>query len=357
MYLAKLAITNVRNLTKIQLECSSGINIIAGKNAAGKTAILESIHVLARVSSFRTPRITDVIQHGKNSLAVMAHIDNPGSVAVITGIEKSKQNTQLKFNGNKVLKRSEQVRNLPVITITAESHRLLYGSPRERRHWLDWSMFHVEPAYMQDWQSYHHALRQRNALLRTFSSNDQYDVWESVLAKYTVRLRSARGAYVDELKRFLAPMHNGEFSGQTIKLLTAPEGEEAIKNRLAQQRKNDMTMGHTQYGPHREDVLFQTSGQDSGKTLSRGEGKRLIIFLLASQAKVQKSKNGHCPILLIDDLPAELDEIARGKIMSTLMEQGPQLFVTTTDAKLIDIGNKPGKQFHMEHGKLMKVLE
>src|SRR3970282_1429893 len=142
------------------------MNLIYGKNAAGKTAILEGIHLLARVCSFRTPRINDVIQHGKQQISMMARLNDEQNNKIVTGLEKSRQATKIRFNGFNVKQRSDQARNLPVLTKSPDSHRILHGVRRERRHWLDWSMFHVEPAYMEYWQKNHHAPRQKNALLR-----------------------------------------------------------------------------------------------------------------------------------------------------------------------------------------------
>ena len=357
MHLAKLDVKDVRNLSELHLECNPGINVITGKNAAGKTAILESIHVLARASSFRTPRISDVIQYGKNNLSVTAQIKDSGNQKIITGIEKSNQQTQIKFNGIRVLKRSEQAQNLPIITITTESHGLLYGSPKERRHWLDWSMFHVEPGYMQDWHDYHHALRQRNALLRTAASNNQYDAWENILAKTAVRLRRARSIYLEQIGGPLSAAINSEIGVVSVKLRSAQEEEPLIKARLEQQRKSDAVVGHTQYGPHRENVLFEVNDREAGKMLSRGEGKLFVMFLLAIQAREYRSRKGRHPVLLVDDLPAELDETARTKIMQILFAPEQQLFITTTSEDLIDIKNMPRSVFHVEHGKLVKVVE
>lgn len=357
MHLVKLDINDVRNLSELSLPCHPRFNIISGKNAAGKTAILESIHLLARVSSFRTPRISDVIQHGKNNLSVTALIKDKEDRQIITGIEKGRRSTQIKFNGNKVLKRSEQARNLPVITITTESHRLLYGTPRERRHWLDWSMFHVEQGYMQNWHDYHYALRQRNALLRTTLDKKQYEGWEETLAKKAVKLRKARGEYVARISELLKETINTNSANITINLHSAEEDENQIRAGLAQQRKSDAAAGHTQNGPHREDIIFTVNDREAGKVLSRGEGKQLVMFLLVVQAEEYRRRTGRTPLLLVDDLPSELDEAAREKVLNMLEKQNQQLFITTTNTDLLDLKGLPHTVFHVEHGKLVKVVE
>ena len=356
MYLTELDIYDVRNLTEINMECSQGLNIISGKNAAGKTAILEAIHILARTSSFRTPRINDVIQHGKQQLSITAHIKDDRDNKIITGLEKSKHATKIRFNGANVNKRSEQARNLPVLTVSPESHRLLSGTPRERRHWLDWSMFHVEPSYMQHWQGYHHALRHRNALLRRHSNQAQFDVWEELLANSAVVLRKFRKNYIDRLNTGIAGVACGSIGEVNISLYTEEQEHEAVRNNLKQQRSSDIMMGYTQQGPHREDINFNINNRDVGKSLSRGEGKLFVHFLFLAQALEYMSSTSQQPILLIDDMAAELDKEARKKVLDQLKYRGLQAFITTTDRDALEIVEEAHKWFHVEQGKIDEMM-
>ena len=148
MQLTRLGINNVRNLSDLKMECGPRVNVIYGKNVAGKTAILESIHLLARSNSFRTPRIMDVIQHNKEQLTVTAELQDDNKQTITAGLEKNRETTKIRFNGHKITKRSEQAQNIPLLSISPDAQRLLSGTPRERRHWLDWSMFHVEQLKM-----------------------------------------------------------------------------------------------------------------------------------------------------------------------------------------------------------------
>ena len=350
MRLAELDICNVRNLTEIHMECGPGINIISGKNAAGKTAILEGIHLLARASSFRTPRINDVIQFGKPQLSITARLKDERNNMIITGLEKSRQTTKIRFNGLNVNKRSEQARNLPVLTVSPDSHRLLQGTPRERRHWLDWSMFHVEPVYMESWQNYHHALRQRNALLRQPGNQAQFDTWEIALAKATVLLRRVRKTYIDGIKARIQYIADSSIGQIGIDLLSEDQEAETIRHNLNQQRKTDLAAGFTQHGQHREDIVFNINGREASKVLSRGEGKLFVLFLILAQALEYKSIKQQQPIMLIDDLSAELDGEAREIIFEQLQQQELQAFITNTEP--LGNGADQYRQFHVEHGKV-----
>jgi DNA replication and repair protein RecF len=357
MQLEQLVIKDVRNLTEIQLDCGHNTNIITGRNAAGKTAILESIYLLARAASFRTPKLNEVIQHGKQGLAVSARL-NSKNTEYLTGTEKNLTATQIKFNGAKVNKRSEQAQNIPVIAYTAETNRLLYDMPKARRHWLDWSMFHVEPGYMDTRQTYHHALRQRNALLREDNSNDtQYQPWERTMAETAHRLNEARNNYLvtlnEEITRLVSDREPGQVS---IELSEKQADGECIRERLQQDRTSDRRIGHTQSGPHRQDIYFRLNGYTAGKTLSRGAGKQFLLCLLIAQARAYNQKRDHYPVMLIDDLPAEFDHEMCADVFNKLVQQPLQSFITTTTADPCTVYQGGSRRFHVEHGSLVKQI-
>ena len=356
MHLAKLDINNVRNLSDVTLNCCPAINLLTGKNAAGKSAILESIHLLSWVSSFRTHRIMDVIQHGKERLQVTAQIFNENK-RILSGLEKSREQTQIRYNGKKIIKRSEQARNLPVITITTESPGLLYGSPKERRHWLDWSLFHVEHDYMRDWQRYHHALRQRNALLRLCASPIEFSVWEEEMANASEAIWLKRNRYIEHANTALCPLVKPTIGEVSVRLKSQYETAEKHREKLETQRKTDMAAGHTQQGAHREDVIFEVKGKEAGKILSRGEGKQFVMFLLLVHAGLHKTSTGQQPILLIDDLPAELDLEVRNNLLNIIENSGNQVFITSTSGELLNQLKTDACLFHVEHGKIVEVVE
>lgn len=357
MQLEQLVINGVRNITCVQLDCGYSTNIITGKIAAGKTAILESIYLLSRATSFRTPRLNDVVQHGKQGFSVSTRLQINGTENQ-AGIEKNRSGTQIRFNGSRVRRRSEQALNIPVIAYTAETSKLLYDIPRERRHWLDWSMFHVEPDYMDVWRTYHHALRQRNTLLRANIVNeDQYQPWEKVMAETAFWLNLARNEYLakinDEVNK-----NTRQLLGESTIRMSGIHGEKGVlRKQLEQQRTNDRRAGHTREGPHRHDVCFQLNGYPAGKTLSRGEGKQFLLFLLIAQARVLVHTRKQYPIVLIDDLPAELDRGTCSRVFNLLARQPGQIFVTAIDEDQLTPETGTTKRFHVEHGKLAKLVK
>ena len=166
MYLEWLQAQQVRNLNNIYLQPAKQLNVITGKNASGKTAVLESIFLLARAKSFRTPRIQEVIQHKKESLIITAKLQHEKEGEITTGIEKQYGKVTINQNGERIKTVSDQVRKFPIILVTQETQTLITGTPKNRRHWLDWAMFHVEHDYLENWKRYMRALRHRNSLLK-----------------------------------------------------------------------------------------------------------------------------------------------------------------------------------------------
>lgn len=133
MRLAQLDINYVRNLVGAHLECCPGINCLYGENAAGKTAVLEAIHLLARARSFRTPRIGDVIQHGRTSLTVVAQLVDDNGRHIVTGLDKSVSSTQIRFNGARITRRSEQAHNPPPSNNHTGQPEDIIGYPKRKK--------------------------------------------------------------------------------------------------------------------------------------------------------------------------------------------------------------------------------
>ena len=354
MYFERVGINHVRNLSNVIIEPDPRVNYFYGVNAAGKTAILEAIYLLAHAKSFRSPRINDVIQHYKKSLSVTAKIVDDNR-SITTALEKDKQETQVRFDDEKITRLSEQTRNIPLFVITPESHRILTGTPKERRHWLDWAMFHVEPGYIDLWRDYHHALRHRNTLLRERASNSQLVVWEEIMAEKAAGLFGFRGKYLEDLANEINSMNETKFN--RVKISQKPGRNEDFLEYLIQQRPGDIQAGHTRAGPHREDVLFLAEGKETGRTLSRGETKLFVVLLIVAQAIVFIKRTDKRPVLLVDDITAELDENGRKRALDCLLALGSQLFINATLAEVANAINSPHSRFHVEHGRVVKMVE
>ncbi len=355
MYIESLSVQNVRNLSNIVIEPGQGVNFISGPNAAGKTALLEAVHLLARARSFRSPRIREVIQREEKSLLVSARLKNASEELITTGIEKSHGATTIKFNGELLGTVSEQARNIPVVLSTPDSQGLLTGSPKERRHWLDWAMFHVEPNYLMTWRSYQKALRNRNILLKRNQSLDELRGWERAMCDSAEELNAVREGFVAGLQEELLKIPELRPEGN-YKLELNPGGpaDMDFASYLENEREADFRLGYTGFGPHKADVRFLFDGELLSRTFSRGQLKRFVVVLQLAVARVFLNRGGELPIFLIDDFTAELDEKSRLEVFAYLEGYRGQVFLTATEFDENHPDFHGMARFHVEQGLFKK---
>ena len=350
---------NVRNLTKIELEPGPHLNLFIGQNASGKTALLEAVYILSRGRSFRTPRMAEVIQHHKNSLVVAADISQSPARSFRTGIEKLPGKTIIRFDGEIINKISDQAKNLPLILIAPDTHRLITGEPKLRRHWLDWGMFHVEPDYLTQWKEYHRALRQRNTLLKSSGvDNALLEGWEVVMSDTGTRISRLRRNFINKLQKVTEGLSiNREMESPDFKYLQGWSEDQELKECLANERRIDRQFGFTRSGIHRADIEFIINNHSLSSVFSRGRIKQFITTLLLAQSVVLQDMTGRKPIVLIDDYSAEIDATTRSRLFSMLSERGMQAFLTSTESNPELTDKKEVVLFHVEHGKLRKVVK
>lgn len=360
LYIEELTGNSIRNLKNLNIRTSPTLNVFYGANASGKTSILESIYLLSRLKSFRSKRISDVITSGKDKIQVTAK-GKLKNKAFTVGIEKGKGVTRIKFNGKEVKTASEQAKTLPVHALTPDHHTLFVGNPKERRHWLDWSLFHVEQQYLRAWKNYHKALRQRNILLKETRSYGLVEIkgWEKQIEEEGIKIDNMRTQYLAEISEALNNKHLPlVLPGSTnIVYVNHSYAEKGLGTMLAKNRTKDAKKGYTALGPHRTEITFNYKGSRVEKHLSRGQMKLFAAALISAQLEKLK-KNGGSPIMLVDDLCAELDQESSERMLSLLLSNNVQTFVSSITAPTWIKKEKNNiALFHVEHGKIKKMLK
>ena len=360
MHLDWLQINKVRNLSDIKLEVRPRLNLFTGKNASGKTAILESIYLLARAKSFRTPRIQEVVTEGGESLQISAGVTRAQAGKATVGVEKGRGRILLRNNGTTVKTVSEQARKFPIVLINPDTHLLVTGTPKMRRHWLDWAMFHVEQNYLENWRSYIKALRHRNALLKAGERKaETFYGWEQTMATTAAKLSEMRWGFTQKLQEIVNLLLNKEFNGGfDIKLYAGTGKEESnFREYLEKERVNDQLHGFTRYGPHRADLEFSYLGEKVAARFSRGQIKLFVSMLVLAEARVIAENTGENPVVLIDDYATELDNNASEYLLTSLYESLFQVFAATINQKEKQPAFHETARFHVEHGKVQKVVK
>ena len=344
-----LRIKHVRNVLALELRPHPAFNVFHGPNGSGKTAVLEAIHCLSRCRSFRDARVERVVNREHKTLQVSAGLCHAGLGRVVTGVERGHGHIRIRFNHASVNKVSAQAAQLPVIAITPDSHELITGSPRHRRKWLDWALFHVEPAYLTQWRDYHKALRQRSHLLKSGKAHG-LEAWEARLEQAAAEINRARLAYLAVLLEELRQLCDGlALPCPRVDYRQGWPAERALSACLRESRGADYTLGRTQYGAHRSELAITAEDGFVAHSWSRGRIRLLINALSWAQARVLHRRTGNPPALLADDLLAELDQAAQRRILQVCHAYAGQVFVTTThDPAATDLSG--GKLFHMKHG-------
>lgn len=354
MPLNTLKITHFRNITQAQLVFASGVNVIVGPNASGKTSLLEAITVLAQGRSFRTPRIDQLIQHQQTGMTIVATLHD-GQHQHTLGLSREFRKTLVKLDGA-ALSRSTKLIDLQAVhVITPESHEILDHGPKMRRQYLDWGVFHVKPDYLVSWQRYHRVLKQRNHVLRSGGTIQAVQAWDKPLVTEADTLHRMRVAYLDILSPVLQKFGRNLLD-QDLEFRYRPGWSSECGDYASQLQKDlvtDRERGFTHSGPHRADIAVRTGNMAVKQVFSRGQQKLLICAMYLAQVQLSRKPG----LLLIDDLPAELDPDRRTRLLSAAAETGAQLFVTATEAKLIpDEGWDEKKVFHVEHGEFCEVV-
>lgn len=351
MSLTRFEVRGFRNLEAAELEFAPGVNVIHGRNAAGKTSLLEAIHFLARARSFATGRVARLVRRGSmEGLLVRGDIDARGESHRL-GIAWEEGRLRVRMDGADVGALSDCAWLLPVQVINTETQRLLTEGPAERRSFVNWGVFHVEHAFRVSWRRYQRALRQRNAALRAGDLRVA-GAWEPELEVAALAVDRGRRDFLGALS---APFERrmGEWlPGLDVQWRYRrgwPE-EAGLRETLAAARPREAEQGYTLYGPHRMELRLLADGVEAAWRLSRGQQKLLVMGLRLTQVEQLSRLGAARPLLLVDDLPAELDAGRRAMVLDVLLALEAQIFITAIERS--DLPPLPdARVFHVEQGR------
>jgi len=348
LYISSLRIDNFRNLGKVEISPHPRLNYFFGPNGAGKTSLLEALVVVSRGRSFKTSRAEDLSGEESESFRIYLESESSGCRQRL-GLERRGAQWKARLNGQDVAVLSALTRQLPMVLMEPNSHLLISGPPDSRRRFLDWGVFHVEPAFLEVWRRYSRVLKQRNAALR----ERQHRVLESLdelMATLGEQLNRFRVSYFDRLTEVFRSQTT-EFEDVLLEYHPGWKGS-ALSEVLQQSRKRDLEKGVTSHGPHRADILL-TRDQKSVRTLlSRGEQKSFAAALLLTQARLLAA-GGDAPLVLLDDLASEFDRQHVDSVLCEALACAGQVWVTGTSSS---VPSQDHKAFHVEHGAVREMV-
>lgn len=359
MRITQVAAESLRSFERLRFEPHSHINIFHGANAAGKTTVLEAVYFGARAGSFRARRLDEVIRERASSTRVSLWVRGDESPAppVPWSVSCRRGEAQIqRFDESS--NRRELAEAIPVALVDRQLHRVFEEGPVYRRRYLDWGLFYVEPSFFGLWRRYERALRQRNQALRQKLGAQQIQAWEPELVatgEALHRLRREHLAILEQEARvwLLAMLGTERFN---LQLVAGWEESISLQKALEAGFEGDRKMGFTHAGPHRAELRLRFEGHEARSFVSRGQQKMLSVAMVLAQASLVAKHRQQYPVILLDDLEAELSQDWQNRLLAALKNYPGQSLVTSLEWRVAPgvAGLSPSdyRLFHVEQGTL-----
>jgi DNA replication and repair protein RecF len=396
MQLQHLSLAQFRNFSRLDVEVPKGAVLIVGRNAQGKTSLLEAIYFLATLDSFHAETDRQLINfiEARKPLAVSrlqatylrGERQHQMEVRIIreqtrNGVDRSRKEVLL--DGAKK-KAGEVAGQFQAVLFLPQMLQIVEGTPRHRRRYLDLALIQVQPGYSEALSEYENIISQRNALLKQLSENggdaSQLDFWDERLSLRAAQLLYARFKALQELDALAGRLHHELTRGAEVlrlnylptydpipapakqrTLIQEPTDRSGIDEgklgsgflkALKTSRGEDIARGSTSIGPHRDELRFLGNGVDLGSYGSRGQVRTTLLTLKLAELEWMESRSGFRPVLLLDEVLAELDEGRRADLLARLGDD-QQVLLTTTDFNLFtpDFLEK-AERWEIEEGRL-----
>ena len=339
MQLKRLVLQDFRNYEKQEFELSPGTTVLIGPNAVGKTNVLEAVCLIASGESFKAGRIEEMVRFNEEFGKVEAEVEHEGEMNRLTviltrGVMQEKRVQKRKFLVNEVAKRKgDFVGLMPAVIFRPEDLDLMDGSPSLRRDFLDQVMCQADSEYGRSLVSYQQALRRRNKILEAIregvANRYQLTFWDGLLIRHGQRVSEGR----EEICNYINEIWGKSDLFTDLKIVY--DRSLISEKRLAQYEKEEVLVGHTLVGPHKDDFLVMANGKQKERDLSmygsRGEKRMAILGLKMGELLFLEEKLGKKPLLLLDDIFSELDEKHSEEVKRVMI--GRQVVVTTTEEK------------------------
>lgn len=358
MPLSRLVIQQFRNIKACDIRLSAGFNFLIGPNGSGKTSVLEAIYLLGHGRSFKSSLTGRIIQNECSELFVHGriceHSLSSDQFELPVGINKQRDgSTEVKIGGQTGQKLAQLAQILPLQLIHPEGFELLTDGPKQRRAFIDWGVFHTEPAFYDAWGRFRRLSKQRNALLKSAQSYRELSYWDQELARLAEQIDQWRESYVNQLKNVaeqLCRTFLPEFDID-LKYYRGWEKDQPYQLVLEKNFERDQQLGYTFSGPNKADLRIKVNATPVEDVLSRGQLKLMVCALRVAQGQHLTELTGKQCIYLIDDFASELDSLRRQRLADSLKGTGAQVFVSSiTESQVADMLDESSKTFHVAHG-------
>lgn len=384
MRLVTLQARNFRNLERLELACGPRLNILVGNNGQGKTNILESIYVLGQLRSFRGVGRPELTRWGANTVNLQGVVEHPAhSVELTLMMSWNEQRRMLKVQGRDIQRTVDYLGHLSALVFAADSVQVIKGSPEGRRRLLDRALVGLQPSYLSLLQRHQIILKHRNRLLKEPRiDRASLDVWNTKFVEVGAELVQARAHYLKRLNQQLARLSALKLGNPTaLQLHYHPAigatngGHEVVTNGcgevgdaikcltegIARVERDEARARMSLVGPQRDDIGFHLQQYDLKSYGSQGEQRLAVLLILIAMLEDLEAELGTPPVVLLDDMVAELDQRRRGLLWEFLQSIRAQVFISgtelTADLEALGAAVPETRVWRVEAGKVVANME
>jgi len=355
--ISRLTVDGLRCLSAVEFNPGPGLNLILGRNGAGKTSLIEAAYCLGSGKSFRFGGTDALIARDRPSLQLYAELKLQERDLRV-GFERGESSWRGLCNGERVSELVRLASLVPVVCFSPESHELVGGASDVRRRFFDWIVFHVEPDFAEAYRRYMRALKQRNALLKRDPGVTELAVWTDTLVSAGEQLAHLRSkvflGFESQMMLTLSELL-GEMGSAAVAFIRGWKDGLSFAERLESIGVREREVGYTLSGPHRADWSVAFAGHSVREQGSRGQQKLVALAAVLVAARLYRHHRGEAPLIALDDLFSELDLDHQRRALTACAHLGAQTWVTGTVASTaLDAWTGKLAQFHVEHGKVRR---
>lgn len=347
MYIKRVHLRDFRNYREKELQFAPGLNVIVGRNASGKTNLVESVYCCGIGKSPRTSKEKELIRWGQPFAYAEVEIVKQFRTHTIAFSVDAQGKKRIAVDGIAIGKMGELLGVLNPVFFSPDEIKLIKESPPERRRFIDISVSQQSKPYFYALSKYHNVLQQRNKLLKSGYSVDKLREmlvgWDDQLARLGAKIVCDRRRWVEQLLPFAADAHKQLSDGQEvlsvayecdIKAQTEADVAQELMQALTQSLPKDRDLTYTTVGPHRDDLCIRVNDIDVRKFGSQGQQRTSALSLKLAQVGLLREQTGEAPILLLDDVLSELDEVRRNRLIAFAGEIQTLITCTEFDAQV-----------------------
>lgn len=341
MYINDLYLHNFRNYRDQKIEFSRGINFLVGSNGQGKTNVLEGIYYLLTGKSYRVRQENELILWGEKSFYLQARFTVGSRLLKLESYYENKKKV-MKINQVACRRLSDYVGTVNAVFFSPDDLSIIKKGPNERRKYLDLLIAQNRPSHIALLNSYLRIIKQKNTLLKTIrnlnSGKKQLEIWNKQLVETGSKIIKNRYEFTEKLQNHSEKIFGRIFSPEeSIKLTYVSLGQKTLEEALAAfpeilEKKMDREVERQEvlYGPHRDDLLINLNDRSARLFASQGQQRSLVLCLKLAEMEIILKERDEYPILLLDDVLSELDELRREYLVKYINSSCKQTLITMT---------------------------